>query len=1083
MNASTIVASHSVGDWRNSGAVRMVAVLALILAGSPLGAQSGTAKGTAGHASSTFSVPLGNPPPAKPSYAMILLPIFPTAVANNGVVFDGQFRWHHGELQALLPPNGLNAGCLPLHMNRRGEVVGLGFRFNGFSAESTDAFAVYWAEDESEGIPLAFDAIELPMPSGRGRADRFASGADFISDAGMSLGSLYVGQVDDVPYLDGCRWDSPVSKAQRLGSGFPGGEYEPLFATAANSAGTMIGSVADGSGYFIGDTLIDYFDFEPRAINDQGLVIGVDAFDYKGVDGVLWNGARHDLPGFFAYAINNAGDLLGMTGAGPAFIPAAEMSHLVEGTLADFTPFLLAGAVPEGWDLNDHAPYLISEPQGDFLADTYGLQDINDDGMIAGFAKRGDGQAAAGYQGFLLVPASLAVDANRDGRIILSSVDGSDRIGATAPFRFWINDDDDSGDVKSGMTDDVPSPEGSGGRNADDGRVNGIRDLVDFFPICLDLGQLLTVLPPGTNGISYFLKQEDAALGFVYTGYGREQAFDYLRGPPAQLDSGFGPSLMQKAGEATVSKITAAGVDLLANSPAFQARIEDGGDGVILVEACRPTAKPLVLEVRKGAEVVASLELPLRIDPVEKMIRYHNLRALAYGTAIDPDNQGPNYGVGRPGDAPGDPFQDVGGRRNVVFVHGYNVNSQEARGSAAEMFKRLYWGGSKAKYYAVLWRGDDGQGEGIAPAGVTPDYHRNVGHAWQQGPWFRELLTSLVGDTALVAHSLGNLVTQVALTHERDPANLARLRPAARPAGVRSYFAVNAAVPVEAVDGSAVTPASKELMRASSWKGYDERLWSTYWHELFPANDSRSTLTWLNVFDRLDLGTNLFSYGEEVLANPVDDSTPVIEPIREDGLYAWVAQEKIKGGNSVAATLFRSATAGWTFNTAWYQETFPPDPAFPPRRRTPIEARDAAYPVGVPTSSLPEEPFFKRFQASETNGFYPGYLGSRLMAPLGDADADHEARKLVTFAKCLGEGIPALSFAQGSNPSATFEKTGMGGNLDLDTNYNPSSRIGFKNGWPASRSNINWRHGDLLNVAYTFIFPLFDILATDGGSK
>ncbi len=1079
MKTSSMFASHSVGGWRNSGAVRIVAVLALILAGSPLGAQSGTAKGTAGHASSTFSVPLGNPPPAKPSYAMILLPIFPTAVANNGMVFDGQFRWHHGELQALLPPNGLNAGCLPLHMNGRGEVVGLGFRFNGFSAESTDAFAVYWAEDESEGIPLAFDAIELPMPSGRGRADRFASGADFISDAGMSLGSLYVGQVDDVPYLDGCRWDSPVSKAQRLGSGFPGGEYEPLFATAANSAGTMIGSVADGSGYFIGDTLIDYFDFEPRAINDQGLVIGVDAFDYKGVDGVLWNGARHDLPGFFAYAINNAGDLLGMTGAGPAFIPAAEMSHLVEGTLADFTPFLLAGAVPEGWDLNDHAPYLISEPQGDFLADTYGLQDINDDGMIAGFAKRGDGQAAAGYHGFLLVPASLAVDANRDGRIILSSVDGSDRIGATAPFRFWINDDDDSGDVKSGMTDDVPSPEGSGGRNADDGRVNGIRDLVDFFPICLDLGQLLTVLPPGTNGISYFLKQEDAALGFVYTGYGREQAFDYLRGPPAQLDSGFGPSLMQKAGEATVSRITAAGVDLLANSPAFQARIEDGGDGVILVEACRPTAKPLVLEVRKGAEVVASLELPLRIDPVEKMIRYHNLRALAYGTAIDPDNQGPNYGVGRPGDAPGDPFQDVGGRRNVVFVHGYNVNSQEARGSAAEMFKRLYWGGSKAKYYAVLWRGDDGQGEGIAPAGVTPDYHRNVGHAWQQGPWFRELLTSLVGDTALVAHSLGNLVTQVALTHERDPANLARLRPAARPAGVRSYFAVNAAVPLEALTDSDLTAESKAWMRHPDWDGFDERLWPTEWHALFDGMpDGRGRLTWRNVFAGLDVGMNLYSLGEEVLANPINDSVPLWAPLFDGGLRAWVSQEKHKGGAGLAAALFRSWTGGWVANDAWYLPIVPPPPSGDPqtRRRFPSEAQDMPAPEGVPTYSLPQEPFFQRFQAAESGGFYPGYEGWKLHAPLCDPGADNEARKLVTFAKCLGEAIPALSFAQGSNASTAFTRPGMSGNLNLNTAM-------FRNGWPQSRPDPNWKHSDCLNVAYTIIFPLYDKITDDGGLK
>jgi hypothetical protein len=676
---------------------------------------------------------------------------------------------------------------------------------------------------------------------------------------------------------------------------------------------------------------------------------------------------------------------------------------------------------------------------------------------------------------------TLAVDANRDGTIDLPPSDSTqsyaDQTTAAAPYRFWINDDNDSGEEKTGPLDDFPLSPATTGRNADDDHVNGIRDLVDFFPVYLDVKQLLAVLPPGVNGVSYTLKQEDAAVGIVFTSYTRAQVFDYLHGTPSGLDTGFGPTLTQKAGEATVTKITATGVDLFLTSPAFQARIQNNDGGVILVEVSKATTKPLVLEVRKGIEVITTVLLTLKTDPVETMFRYYNIRSQAHGTAIAADNQGPNYGATAPTDAPNDPFQDVANRKNAVFVHGYNVNSKQAQGSAAEIFKRLYWAQSKAKFYAVLWRGDDGQ----LSTGATPDYHRNVGHAWQQGPYLRDLLTSLTGDTAVIAHSLGNLVAQVALTYERDPSNAARLRPAAHPASVKNYFAIDAAVPLEALAEGDVTADSKAKMRHPDWAEYDtqERLWPTQWYALFVGtSDGRSGLTWRNVFAGLDVGTNFYSSGEEVLANPINDSVPLWEPLFGGGLRAWVSQEKHKGGAGPAAPFFRSWTGGWIENKAWYVPIVPTPPPGSPqtRRRFASEAQDVAAPGGVPTSALASEPFFQRFQAIDDGTFYLGYQGSRLHAPIGDANADDEARKLVTVSKCLGEAIPALSFPQGSNESTRFKGQGMGGNFNLDTSA-------FKNGWPSSRPDTNWKHSDCLNVAYTFNFPLYDKMTHDGGLK
>ncbi|MCM2273915.1 MAG: hypothetical protein NDI75_03825 [Candidatus Didemnitutus sp.] len=715
------------------------------------------------------------------------------------------------------------------------------------------------------------------------------------------------------------------------------------------------------------------------------------------------------------------------------------------------------------------------------------LKDINDDGVMLGETN------FPNYASFRLRPVwpKLAVDANRDGVIQTSVNDVSDTTSTAAPYHFWANDDDDDGDDKRAAADDIPLPEGDSKRDSENTKVDGIRDLEDFFPVFFDIKQLLSMLPPGTNDLAYYLKHEDSALGVVFTSYTRAQAFDYLRGSPTALDTGFGPALTQKAGDATVVKITAAGVNISTAgqptaSPAFFDRIRNNDGGVLLVEASKATIKPLVLEVRKSGIVIAEISLPLKVDPVETMFRYVNLRSFAHGTPIAANNQGPGYGSTTPTAAPNDPFTTASNRKNMVFVHGYNVNGEGARGAAATAFKRFYWSGSKAKFYAVLWRGDDGQGAGIAPAGATPDYHRNVGHAWQQGPLFRDFLGTLQGDTAIMAHSLGNGVTKVALTRARDPNNPARLIPASKPATVKHYFAVDSALPLEATSASDITTESKSRMRHSWWAEYDsqERLWPTHWHKLFEGTgDGREGLTWQNVFANLEVGTNFYSSGEEVLANPVNDSMPVWEPLFFAGLRAWIAQEKHKGGNGVAASFFRSWTAGWVENEAWYVPIVPTPPYGSPqtRRRFASEAQDVAAPNGVPTSALASEPFFQRFQASESGGFYPGYQGSRLHAPIGDTNADDEARKLVTVAKCLGEAIPALSYPQGSNPASAFTGPGMGGNFNLNDDYDPNTGLGFKNSWPTSRPRNDWLHSDCLDVSYIFHFRFYDRMKINGG--
>lgn len=692
-----------------------------------------------------------------------------------------------------------------------------------------------------------------------------------------------------------------------------------------------------------------------------------------------------------------------------------------------------------------------------------------------------------------LLTGDLRVDANRDGQI---SSDGSDATSAAQPFRFWINDDDDDGDTGGydipGQPGGISSFPGVAGADAvtiwrippsqaspgeDVEQVDGTRDLVDFFPVFLDIKDILTAFPDAICR----LKHEEGALNFLESKLTRAEALGYQI---SNQGNRFGRDLQQRAADARIKQVTAAGVEL---STQFISGIREQDWGVILLEGRVATNKPLVLSIqRSDGTPIMELKLDLKIAPVENMFHYLNLRHLAPGGSIEEDKRGPQWGGTTLSPAPDDPFAGTANRKNVVFVHGYNWNGNQARGVNSEAFKRLYWAGSKARFYAVLWRGDDSQLTLLDGWTVTPDYHVNVGHALQTAPTLRGFLESLAPTpTVVIAHSLGNMVASFALTHMRDRSNLTRVRPAERPANVVNYFALNAAVALEAYDAADRTAQSEDWVRHRGWNGYDERLHATHWHELFlNTDDHRRELTWQNLFTGLDVGVNFYSSGEEILDNPSgEDSLPFAGVLNGDGARLWPMQEALKGNVEVAPDfLIRSSHGGWGFEVrlmegGWLTSDDPDAdiPIF--RLRKPDEAREA----DVPTSALPQRPFFRKFQEAETDGYYPGYNGARLLAPIGDAGADEESRRLVTRAKLLAEAIPAMSYAAGRNPSRKFP-TLSGRSQDMN-NEITNDGIVYRSGWPTERNNRRWRHGDFREVAYLFVNPLYRKIVDLGDLK
>ncbi|MCZ7592178.1 MAG: hypothetical protein M5U15_08485 [Kiritimatiellae bacterium] len=120
---------------------------------------------------------------------------------------------------------------------------------------------------------------------------------------------------------------------------------------------------------------------------------------------------------------------------------------------------------------------------------------------------------------------AIVPDWNRD-----RSIDALDinQANAANPFRFWLNDDADTGDISEGDSD-VSGRSGGllGKANYENNKVDGRSDLEDFFPVWLNLGRTLAAFPP-SGVVQYRLSQADGAVKAVYTDLRRNNAGAYL---------------------------------------------------------------------------------------------------------------------------------------------------------------------------------------------------------------------------------------------------------------------------------------------------------------------------------------------------------------------------------------------------------------------------------------------------------------------------------------------------------------------------------------------------------------------------
>ena len=571
------------------------------------------------------------------------------------------------------------------------------------------------------------------------------------------------------------------------------------------------------------------------------------------------------------------------------------------------------------------------------------------------------GNVAGGLSATLYVLGDpvLVFDYDRDGAI--TDAEAAIARAGTKTFRFWVNDDNDSGDICTGADYNSDSPF-SLGRNCLDGVVNGRRDLEDFTPVWIDMREVFPTGAPQAVRDAVRWELQANCANAVWTSYSRGEAGSFHKTDRRKC----GYYFSDYAYEASVVDLVDGVVlpspflDLIASSP---------DNGVFLIEG-RGTISGMTLRAQGGPLGSPALQTSanLSISSVMDMFRWLCLRSVAG----DVRTRGNSLGIPQ-----NRPDSECDGR-HYFFVHGFNVNPDEAVSTGVEMFKRLWQSGLDSMFTVVDWYGDEEQMDGLLSNWIfdgtaSPDYYANVLHAFQTAGALASETAQLPGtNKVFIAHSLGNILASAAIKDH----GLVYSR----------YYMLNAAVSMEAYDALEY----EETMVDSGWANVTNAYRAANWHGLFGADDFRSSLSWKGRFSGIANAVNCYSETEDVVGN-LDTNKSLA------GQTVWVIQELLKGssllhGLNTWLWFDVECEGGWGVNTYYAL-----NPTY--------------YLDGFKTivNSLVREdvithPLFTPFRA-ESDAMH-----STNQFAVADADYRYALR-----ARFLSDAIPAEGFAAGAN--------------------------------------------------------------------
>ena len=463
--------------------------------------------------------------------------------------------------------------------------------------------------------------------------------------------------------------------------------------------------------------------------------------------------------------------------------------------------------------------------------------------------------ASAVRQRITSVKPPLLPDYDQDG--VIGDTDVAEYIGCRT-FRFWTNEDTAKGDYLGQNSDTTP--------NAIDLEVNGRLDLVNLFPLKLDLKPFIDAWG---REASFVLWGVGKALRFCGTDMSTNNVWEYQTNDVYTTtgDNIAGGELTPIGGEGA----EIAPIDYLGNGNA---------PGVLVFEAAGTVTaynSPMLLVIVDNVAVYG-FRLPMSITPVREMYGWINGRHLSGAPESRTTVLNKTWGEE--------------GVKSLVFLHGVNVPEADAEKWGDALFKRLYLSGAHVNFYNVDWRSD---------IGSNANYHENASNAFVVASQLvTEITNSIPGEKVVMAHSLGNMVVSSMIQDYGLE--------------VSKYIMCDSAVPSEAY-----YPANDVSIRVPQlvhpdWEEYPTNSWASNWHKLFVDDlyDDRRKLGWPGRFiDVAQYAVNFYSTGDEVLELSDDNDIYVWTGVTSGYVqYSWHHQELWKG-RAAANVLGGTTWSGW----------------------------------------------------------------------------------------------------------------------------------------------------------------------------
>ena len=705
------------------------------------------------------------------------------------------------------------------------------------------------------------------------------------------------------------------------------------------------------------------------------------------------------------------------------------------------------------FDHNYSEGYCVRFPQRNNIVVGNGWIADNEDGLLTSHVHAsqrnshggsGAGNVAQGLSATLYVldDPKLIPDYDRDGTIGDGDKTKAEQKKA---LHFWINDDADD-DSTDGKYAESPSVDIPGARTGwfefdrrdpdwDDSKVNGYRDLIDFTPVFMDVSTIQMLPERIRNSLTFKLSHVAGAVNVVWSDLPKSSVGLFQRGNVGVC----GRNLNEDSYEAEIERVGADGT-AVPDALVAQMKSSSSNKGVVFIEGREATSAPLKLDIYYNGQKVVTGELPLHLSSVEDMYWFYSLHG---AEDVDYFNLPNQYTPANLMENPKD--------RDVFFTHGFNVSEEDARAWGSEVFKRLWQSGSDARFHMVAWPGNY-HWTGNWANGLH--YQRDVYQAFKSANAFKRLVEREQGDSTkrvIMAQSLGNMMACEAFRQGLE---------------ANQYFMFDAAVASEAID--AVFQNDSQETRAkyvpSDWTDYHPMSWAANWHKWFKDDptDSRGKMGWPNYFKTAltNVGSvyNYYSTGDPVFME--NDTVPdVLTGVFHWPTFGWSwwppgptvhweitaeancwqKQETHKGVEPIAGNL----RGGWGFY--WWMESSGGEDY-------PVYYSAATTSVMVANGSITNNPVF----------YYPGT----------QMDNRNATQDNIWFA--LAEYVPAVSSPVGGNSTAPAQVE------NHDLNGNP-----YRSGWGRNDDIYleNWFHSDMKDMAYFYVYPLYDELKTKGSLK